>query len=775
MTALSHERTLPMLLKNEGFEERLSHTIISKGLAQITRIRRWLFQTWTFTKDRSIDDKEMAYLVNELVSLGIIHYFLKHRIPHLPEHFRDIEHPESETTLGSLSDALRRQLPTLLQTTLALPTHKQTIPTSIMHKDWAVQLGHVLDQLFPKRNLPTWFFGDFHQLCIAQPFPESLLQTGKRNSKLRYSRGIHYTPAPLVDFLVSQTLRSIPDQPENYFLSVLDPSCGTGNILIAAFKCLCNRYGLSTHTPSNLSQAQIINQRLDLLCTSIMGSDIDQNAIAWARRSLVLEACEGFYDELGKIDHKPEVLKQCLIENIINTDFLQQDKTNSVQNRHRDIDYIVGGPPFIRLQELYKNQADRIAEYRQHYHSARHGQFDLYMPFVEESLKRLNPNGRLGLSITNSFLRSSSGKGLREFLGENATITQLVEFEDSKVYPDAVTQILLLFADKEKTQTEPIHLLIKGKGGLRSKLDFAFQSRQSNHNVIRTQLSSSVFETCNWQLYPKDRSDWLNTLKNSGYPLSKFCRLIRNGWSSGFDDVFVLKKQNSTQLNNLISVKNRKTKQVYQIESAVLTPIIHGRNIDGFSHPKAVNVAIQPFDFNGSLIDEHQLASEYPKLWAYLLQNKNLLETSPNQQNQPWFAPRLLPSYPLSESILMGPMVSSGRQMTMSNNRSIIAHNSVLQIIPNQELEPYLLLGVLNSSIFSQYIQLLLPTMGFERRVFRLGTIRDFPFPPQERWQTDTAHFISKLANNLLSESNEQISNEQWDKLDLLVKDFYGL
>ncbi len=268
------------------------------------------------------------------------------------------------------------------------------------------------------------------------------------------------------------------------------------------------------------------------------------------------------------------------------------------------------------------------------------------MLFVEESLKRLNPNGRLGLSITNSFLRSSSGKGLREFLGANATITQLVEFEDSKIYPDAVTQILLLFADKEKTQTEPIHLLIKGKGGLRSKLDFAFQSRQSNHNVIRTQLSSSVFETCNWQLYPKDRSVWLNTLKNSGHPLSKFCRLIRNGWSSGFDDVFVLKKQNSTQLNNLISVKNRKTKQVYQIESAVLRPIVHGRNIRGSSYPKAVNVAIHPIDSNGSIIDEHQISGDYPKLWTYLLHNKNLLERFSNLKNQPWYAPRLLPSYP---------------------------------------------------------------------------------------------------------------------------------
>jgi hypothetical protein len=48
MTALSLERTLPMLLKNAGFEERLSHTIISKGLEQITRISGWLFQTWAF-------------------------------------------------------------------------------------------------------------------------------------------------------------------------------------------------------------------------------------------------------------------------------------------------------------------------------------------------------------------------------------------------------------------------------------------------------------------------------------------------------------------------------------------------------------------------------------------------------------------------------------------------------------------------------------------------------------------------------------------------------
>jgi hypothetical protein len=43
---------------------------------------------------------------------------------------------------------------------------------------------------------PLSFFGDFHQRCVANPLGT--------DASRRYERGIHYTPAPIVDYLVKR-------------------------------------------------------------------------------------------------------------------------------------------------------------------------------------------------------------------------------------------------------------------------------------------------------------------------------------------------------------------------------------------------------------------------------------------------------------------------------------------------------------------------------------------------------------------------------------------
>jgi hypothetical protein len=44
------------------------------------------------------------------------------------------------------------------------------------------------------------------------------------------------------------------------------------------------------------------------------------------------------------------------------------------------------------------------------------GQFDLYMPFIEKSIGLLRLGGRLAFSVSSSFLRSKSGKQLRNVI-----------------------------------------------------------------------------------------------------------------------------------------------------------------------------------------------------------------------------------------------------------------------------------------------------------------------------------------------------------------------
>jgi hypothetical protein len=96
---------------------------------------------------------------------------------------------------------------------------------------WEKRIANALWLLFRDHPLPLSFFGDFHQLWVANPLGT--------DASRRYERGIHYTPAPIVDYLVNAILdrafagRSIDEIKR---LRLLDPSCGCGAFLIAVLR-----------------------------------------------------------------------------------------------------------------------------------------------------------------------------------------------------------------------------------------------------------------------------------------------------------------------------------------------------------------------------------------------------------------------------------------------------------------------------------------------------------------------------------------------------------
>ena len=112
-------------------------------------------------------------------------------------------------------------------------------------------------------------------------------------------------------------------------------------------------------------------------------------------------------------------------------------------------DAIIGGPPFVRLEQLHNTQRYELPLYRRRYLSARQGQYDLYMLFIEQALDLLNEGGRIAFSLSNSFLRTDSGRFVRGYIAANACVEEIVEFEDPKTYDDAATQIVACLLQHE--------------------------------------------------------------------------------------------------------------------------------------------------------------------------------------------------------------------------------------------------------------------------------------------------------------------------------------
>ena len=443
-------------------------------LAAVHAARQTIFQRAVRGEPGNGPD-EVAAAVDALVGLMLMQRFVQHRsgIASL-----DFAPPSSSGRTVGDTCAVRQGRPPspLLQSVFgpaALPDHSGSLFDAAAVNDGYARL--------PGSRFPVTAFGDYHQLCLARPLHRP---SGITRADERRTRGVHFTPAPLVDYLTDATLRE-PGGPETDF-RLLDPSCGCGVFLIAATRLL------AAQRP-DVGDSCRVQRLLDVMGASIFGIDINPHSVEWTRRGLLLAAWEG--DPMG--DHSRLRIPD-LRRNLAAADFLA---TRLPDPFPTTFDAILGGPPFVRYSQLKKAGQHQIEDWRSRFVTARTGQFDLYMPFFEQAVRHLKPGGRLGWSVSNTFLRSKFGGSLRQFLGETGTVQELVEFENPKVYADAVTQIVLVRLRKGATDDPCHHVLVKGKPDLRDALGAITGERPQGGIALQVrQLPATACRGETWRL-----------------------------------------------------------------------------------------------------------------------------------------------------------------------------------------------------------------------------------------------------------------------------------
>jgi len=437
-------------LTNHGLGQE--EQIDTSWLEEIQQLRVSIYQAM-LRKLGPDTEKQIATATDQLVGCELLWSFIRDRQTTSASILTERVPLHREQTVSSLAKQIQAQSTSSLLAAV--------FDTGTLDADLSIPHLHEIDwgkhrPLIPE-HLALTDFGKFHQFCLSNTLSEqtySFPPTSKTTSTRR-KRGIHYTPTPLVEYLTHKTLEQVTKNKQFSGLlkiRLIDPSCGCGAFLIAALKYLfarCQEFG----NPDFSAQ-----QRLDLLKNVVHGVDIDPQAVEWTRRVLLLAVWEA---SLGEEEAVPLQIPD-LRKNIVCGDFLSLEGPS--------VDAVIGGPPFVRLQTLLKTNRSLVRGYRANYLTARHGQFDLYMLFFEQAIRRLQPNGWLGWSVSNSFLRSSSGRRVRRLISSHGTIRELVEFESRKIYPDAVTQIVLVLFTKNSNAAACHHVRIRGDLGHRQKL-----------------------------------------------------------------------------------------------------------------------------------------------------------------------------------------------------------------------------------------------------------------------------------------------------------------
>jgi SAM-dependent methyltransferase len=248
-------------------------------------------------------------------------------------------------------------------------------------------------------------------LLPADRIAQALSVTGETSLRRKVAGAI-YTPAELADLVVARALAAW--EPSGGLpRTVLDPACGAGHFLVAAWRAFRERWRSG---PPPVAR----------LC----GIEIDAAAAAATRQ--VLEACA----ELDRAHLGVRLVRP----NVRVADALATDPAAPFSVR-AGFDLVVGNPPYVRIDRLSPEDRARLAN---RFGGWLTGKWDLYHCFLARGLDLLAPGGVLAFVTPNQYFLGRSAAKLRAALAEQCQIREAIDLcglepFDRAIPPAAVT------------------------------------------------------------------------------------------------------------------------------------------------------------------------------------------------------------------------------------------------------------------------------------------------------------------------------------------------
>lgn len=582
-------------------------------------------------------------------------------------------------------------------------------------------------------------------------------ETSARRSK-RQQQGIFYTPKPIVRYIIDQTVgRRLRAGADPYALRILDPACGSGSFLIAAFDVL-DRW-LAQH---DRDTAPAVRRRR-LLTECLFGVDLDDQAVEVTRLNLILRASleRARLPLLTHIQHGDSLTDDAAISRHA---FAWQTRFASVMDAG-GFDVVVGNPPYVRAERL---SAEFKTYAAQHYETAA-GSADLYVYFMEKSLKLLRPEGVYGVIVANRWLKAGYGDKLRRFLSPH--IHELVDFGELPVFEDAATFPAIVIADR----TPPTTPLAMTNVKTLEYVELGDYLAEQRYNVARSQISGA-----HWTLTPSQRAEVLTKIKAAGVPLSEYIApaRIRYGIKTGYNEAFII----SGAVRKRLIDKDGTSAEV-------IKPFVVGDNVRKYHINSEDKYVI--FMGRGKNIED------YPAIRDYLLPFKDRLTPRPAGHNGVWNG-RKAGSYQWYETQdpvnyhnefeqpkIMYPVICSTPRFTFDTTS--IYPNDKTFVIPVRDLY---LLGVLNTRVIWSYLQSISASLGDPDQGGRLELreiyMRTVPIvraaaddPRRVRITalvTDRLRLAREAADLVIPDPDLSAHMDEIDgAIDRLVADLYGL
>ena len=220
-------------------------------------------------------------------------------------------------------------------------------------------------------------------------------------------RGAIYTKREVVDFILDLVGYTV-DQPLTSF-RLLEPSFGNGDFMLPTVERLLTA---AQREPDGLGFEQ--------LAPAIRGVELHRKTFESTRQALGdLMIGQG-------VSGKDTAA-------LLNTWFTQGDFL--LCDLDQDFTHAVGNPPYVR-QDMIPDVL--MGEYRRRY-STIYDRADLYVPFIEQSLRLLEKGGKLGFICADRWMKNRYGKKLRELVSKTYHLAAYINMIDTDAFHSEVS------------------------------------------------------------------------------------------------------------------------------------------------------------------------------------------------------------------------------------------------------------------------------------------------------------------------------------------------
>ena len=363
-------------------------------------------------------------------------------------------------------------------------------------------------------------------------------------------------------------------------------------------------------------------------------------------------------------------------------------------------DAVIGNPPYVRQESLKE-----FKEYFKSKYEVYHGTADLYVYFIEKSIKLLNPNGYFSFIVANKWFRANYGKPLRKWL-KDQNINEIIDFGDLSVFQGATTYPAIIRFSKGTAQD---------KFRVTNVLDLKFNSLTEYVEDNYFEYEKKFLDDNGWNLVDSKIIELIKKIKSNNVSLEEYTNTkIFRGLLTGLNKAFVIDEETR---NNLIQNDPK--------SAEIIKPFLAGKEIKRYAPLKPKDYLIF---FPKGWTNNHYngkdswsfIKNQYPFIAEYLSQFKEEAMRRYDQGDY-WWELRACDYYKEFEfPKIMLPDISLRGNFSLDEEGAKYCVNTAYIIGSNEKY----LLGILNSKLITFIYQSMSSTYrgGYLRFIYQYLT-----------------------------------------------------